>query len=65
MNSAVFLWRLRDWQPPEPLIHVRGALTVLASARGLWPRPAGDPGAGADFWPWPVDAFHARIYAAT
>ena len=21
VNSAVFLWRLRDWQPPEPLIH--------------------------------------------
>ena len=66
VNSAVFLWRLRDWQPPEPLIHARGALTVLALLLGGYGLALlVIPERATDFWPWPVDAFHARIYAAT
>jgi hypothetical protein len=66
VNSAVFLWRLRDWQPPEPLIHARAALTVLALLLGGYGLALlAIPERATDFWPWPVDAFHARIYAAT
>ena len=66
VNSAVFLWRLRDWRAPEPLIHARGALTVLALLLGGYGLALlVIPERATDFWPWPVDAFHARIYAAT
>jgi hypothetical protein len=66
VNSAVFLWRLRDWRAPEPLIHARGALTVLALLLGGYGLALlAIPERATDFWPWPVDAFHARIYAAT
>jgi hypothetical protein len=66
VNSAIYLWKLRDWRVPEPLVHIRAALIALAVVLGgyglallLIPETATDP------WPWPVDAFHARIYAAT
>ena len=69
VNSAVFLWRLRDLEPPglvKQTPAARAALTLLALAFGgyglallLVPEDA------TGFWPWPVDAFHARIYAAT
>jgi hypothetical protein len=66
VNSAVFLWRLRDWKVPEPLVHARAALTVLAVVLGGYGLALLIvPGTATDFWPWPVDAFHARIYAAT
>ena len=65
VNSAVFLWRLRDWRPPEPLSHARAALTVVAlSLGGYGVALLIIPGRATEFWPWPVDAFHARIYAA-
>ena len=66
VNSAVFLWRLRDWRVPGPLIHLRGpliALAVVLGGYGLALLMIPDTATG--FWPWPVDAFHARIYAAT
>ncbi len=66
VNSAVFLWRLRDWKVPGPLIHARAALTVLAVLLGSYGLALLIvPETATDFWPWPVDAFHARIYAAT
>ena len=66
MNSAVFLWRLRDWRVPEPLIHARAAMTVLALVFGGYGvAMLVIPEDATGFWPWPVDAFHARIYAAT
>ena len=65
VNSAVFLWRLRDWRSPEPLIHARAALTVVAlSFGGYGIALLIIPERATEFWPWPVDAFHARIYAA-
>ena len=66
VNSAVFLWRLRDWRVPEPLIHARAAMTVLALVFGGYGvAMLVIPEDATGFWPWPVDAFHARIYAAT
>ena len=53
VNSAVFLWRLRDWQPPEPLIHaarltvlalVLGGYGLAAARRSRSARPASGPG---------------------
>jgi hypothetical protein len=66
VNSAIFLWRLRDWRVPEPLIRLRAAMTVLAVIFGGYGLALlAIPETATDFWPWPVDAFHARIYAAT
>jgi hypothetical protein len=66
VNSAIFLWRLRDLRVPEPLVHARAALTVLALLLGGYGVALlAIPETATDFWPWPVDAFHARIYAAT
>lgn len=65
LNSAVFLWRLRGWRVPEPLLRARLAFTAIALALGGYgvaliviPEDA------TAFWAWPVDAFHARIYSA-
>lgn len=67
--SAYFLVRLGGLRkPPEPETPAarRGAMTVVALVTGGYgiallavPQPA------AGWWPWPVDAFHARLYAAT
>jgi hypothetical protein len=65
VNSGVFLWRLRDWRVPEPLIDARVALTVAALLLGGYGVALlVIPERATGFWPWPVDAFHARIYAA-
>jgi phosphatidylserine synthase len=67
-NAAVYLYRLRRWppalaRPATPL--ARRALTALAVCLGLyglglllWPQAYGA------LWPYGIDAFHARIYAA-
>lgn len=68
INSAVFLWRLRGLPPAgasERSPAARAGLAVLALALGgygiaLLLAPVDATG----FWPWPVDAFHGRIYAA-
>jgi hypothetical protein len=66
VNSAVYLWRLRGLRVPEPLIHLRGPLTALAVVFGGYGLALLlIPATATDFWPWPVDDFHARIYAAT
>jgi hypothetical protein len=66
VNSAVFLWRLRALRVPGPLIHMPGPLTALALVlTGYGVALLAVPEDATSFWPWPVDAFHARIYAAT
>lgn len=66
VNSAVFLWRLRDLRVPEPLVHMPAAMTALALVLGGYGIALfAIPEDATRFWPWPVDAFHARIYAAT
>ncbi len=68
-NAAYWLWRLRELGVPGQVAATapwRWALTGLALALGgygiaLLAVPEDVTG----FWPWPVDAFHARIYAAT
>jgi hypothetical protein len=66
VNSVVFLWRLRDLRVPEPLVRMPAAMTALALVLGGYGIALlAIPEDATRFWPWPVDAFHARIYAAT
>jgi hypothetical protein len=67
--SALFLRRLRSWgaadaqaTPPGWSVMIPGiALGLGVYGLALLAIPSTATG----FWPWPVDAFHARIYAAT
>jgi hypothetical protein len=69
INSAYFLYRLRGWPPslPRPLSSLWSALlTVAAVLLGLYGLALlAVPEVTTSFWPWSVDAFHGRIYAAT
>jgi hypothetical protein len=69
LNSAVFIVRLRDLpvarsgrlRPAQSgiLPVILAALALYGAALLLVPQYA------TAFWPWPVDAFHSRIYSAT
>ena len=69
LNAVVFLFRLRNLQAasavPTPL-PLAGLFLLLAVALGL--HGLGlliAPQLVSAYWPWPIDAFHGRIYAAT
>ena len=68
VNSAVFLWRLRDLPLAGATTRSPAAsagLTLLALAMGGYGLALlAVPEDAAGFWPWPVDDFHGRIYAA-
>lgn len=69
VHSAVFLYRLRAQDAADAVsasLAQRRLLAGIAAvllAYGLALMVA--PGAAAGFWPWPIDDFHARVYAAT
>ncbi len=69
LNSAVFLYLLRNLHVagalPTPNVwrYVLMAATIVLGLYGLGLVVA--PVAVTSFWPWPIDAFHGRIYAAT
>ena len=69
VHSAIFLWRLRGWPPAEvgsltaPQRRACKLIAVLMTSYGLALLVV--PQAAAGFWPWPVDAFHGRLYAAS
>ena len=69
VNAAVFLSRLRDVPVRGRVEHGpagHAALTLLALVLGGYGLALlVTPEDATGFWPWPVDAFHARIYAAT
>lgn len=68
INSAIFLFKSRGIQKPDAsdLAPIwRGVLMIFSLLGGLYglglliaPEPL------TTFWPWDVDAFHARIYAS-
>jgi hypothetical protein len=68
LNSAFFLYKLRDWKVADAqktgsaIGNLLLAITVVSGlyALGLLLAPA----TAAGFWPWAVDDFHGRIYAA-
>jgi hypothetical protein len=67
LNSIIFLVRLRSWAPSEPKPSPGGwlmrATAAVLALYGLALLVV--PEAATSFWPWPVDPFHGRIYAAT
>ena len=68
-NAAYWLWKLRSWSVPGRVATTapwRWALTGLALALGGYGIALlAVPDDATGLRPWPVDAFHARIYAAT
>lgn len=69
VNSAVHLYLLRNLRPggerPTPAAWqaVWVGIAIVLGVYGLALLIA--PEAATSFWPWAVDAFHGRIYAAT
>lgn len=68
LNAAYHLWRYRSVQLPAPsrVGPVWSAL-LFGSAALLGVYSIGLlalPDASTEFWPWPVDDFHARMYSA-
>jgi hypothetical protein len=68
-NSAVHLYLLRRLEVPDaqPVPRFsRWVLTLAALGLGMYGLALFlAPESGASFWPWPVDAFHGRMYMAT
>ena len=68
-NSIIFLYKLRNWQvagsvaTPATLRNFLLALLILLGLYGLGLLIV--PETVTAFWPWKIDAFHGRIYAAT
>lgn len=68
VNAALFLFRLRHW-PPSLVVPAtplqRAVLGLIGTGvLGYGLAMLVTPIAATAFWPWPVDAFHARLYAA-
>jgi hypothetical protein len=68
-NSIFFLYTLRHWQVAgrkEASPALRNLILAIAVLTGLYGVALLlVPESATAFWPWPVDAFHGRIYAAT
>lgn len=67
-NTAAFLYRLRRSSAGAQPSDLGRRVLLLAVAIGLGGYGIGlliAPETLTAFWPWPVDAFHGRIYAAT
>lgn len=68
INSAIFLYKLRNWTvagseaTPAALRIFLLALSLLLGGYALGLLLA--PETVTAFWPWKIDAFHGRIYAA-
>lgn len=68
INSAIFLLKYtgmgvaEGYDGPDSLRSVLWIFSLLGAAYGVGLLIA--PEALTGFWPWPVDAFHGRIYAA-
>lgn len=67
LNAAAHLWLYRTWPPAEseelpPFLRTLStAAAVLLALYGVALLAA--PAASTAFWPWPIDAFHARVYS--
>ncbi len=68
VNSAIYLYRLRNWPITDAVINppgLRQILNAIALAAGLYGLALFlFPGPATSFWPWPVDAFHGRMYSS-
>jgi hypothetical protein len=67
--SGYFLYRLRGFRDSgeSPTDQARRWLVTVAAVAtgGYGALLLAAPGIAAGWWPWPVDAFHSRLYAAT
>ena len=67
-DAAYFLWKSRRAHVPvsRPVARrVRlGLLAVAAAGAGYGIGLLSAPGTMTSFWPWPIDAFHGRLYSA-
>jgi hypothetical protein len=69
INSIVYLRRLRGWgvaEPQTPPSAWSAVVQIIAVLMGLYGLALlAIPETATAFWPWAVDTFHGRIYAAT
>ncbi|MGI8606543.1 MAG: hypothetical protein ACR2L0_05225 [Gaiellaceae bacterium] len=68
LKSAYFLWRYRRMPPALATGTSRvlsGILALEAFATGVYGALlVATPAWSTSFWPWPIDAFHGRLYSA-
>jgi hypothetical protein len=69
INAARHVWLYRDLPPadPEPPTPgFRAVLLIAAAIFGLYGLALlAAPEAVGNLWPWPIDAFHGRLYSVT
>lgn len=69
VNSAIYLWRFRHWPPAAGAASVTGWRRLALAVTALLGGGYGTlmlvaPVWSTQWWPWPIDAFHGRMYAA-
>jgi hypothetical protein len=67
-SANLHLWRYRDLPPAQPAPVSPGWRAFFLGAGSLYGAYGAAllvaPNALTDFWPWEIDAFHGRLYAA-
>lgn len=69
INAAWHVWLYRKLAPADPEPPARGLRTIILISAGLFGLYGLAllvvPEAVGNLWPWPIDAFHGRLYSVT